>query len=221
LNASQIKDIKQIFAKIDKEIHLVCVCGNHDVGDQPTSYTINSYVSNFGDDYFTFWVGGCKFLVLNSQFYKNDSQCKDLSEKQSIWLEEEIEKTKKEKPQHFVIFSHIPPFLLEEDEHNEYFNIEKSCRKKLLDQIKSAKASHWFCGHYHENKLTKTKDGLEIIITAAVGTNIIRNPNEDVLGLKAIEGMVLTNNYSGYRLVKVTKSNITHEFLNLKESPKF
>lgn len=37
----QIKDFKKVFSRVKSEIPLVCVCGNHDVGDTPTVETIN------------------------------------------------------------------------------------------------------------------------------------------------------------------------------------
>src|SRR4051812_24606349 len=52
---NQVRDFKKIFSKIDKSIDLVCVCGNHDVGDRPSSKTVSSYKEQFGDDYFAFW----------------------------------------------------------------------------------------------------------------------------------------------------------------------
>lgn len=39
----QIKDFKTIFSAVDPEIPLVCVCGNHDVGDSPTVETVTKY----------------------------------------------------------------------------------------------------------------------------------------------------------------------------------
>lgn len=55
---AQFADFKMAFQQLDPEIPLVCVCGNHDIGDQPTVETIARYRSNYGDDYYSFWVGG-------------------------------------------------------------------------------------------------------------------------------------------------------------------
>ncbi len=52
----QIKSFKEVFDKLDESIKLVCVCGNHDVGNKPTPETINMYRSDFGFDFFSFWV---------------------------------------------------------------------------------------------------------------------------------------------------------------------
>merc|ERR1712118_638404 len=35
LREQQIADFKKAFSVIDKDIPLVCLCGNHDVGDRP------------------------------------------------------------------------------------------------------------------------------------------------------------------------------------------
>ena len=55
---AQLKDFKAVFKELDPDIPLVCLCGNHDAGDQPTVESIAKYRSNYGDDYYSFWVGG-------------------------------------------------------------------------------------------------------------------------------------------------------------------
>ena len=67
----QIRDFKRICSGIDPHIPLVCLCGNHDVGDRPTVKTLATYGKHFGDDYFSFWVGGVRFLALNTQLYRD------------------------------------------------------------------------------------------------------------------------------------------------------
>lgn len=54
----QVKTFKDLFAQLHSDVPLVCVCGNHDVGDTPTRESVVEYRNNFGDDYFTFWKGG-------------------------------------------------------------------------------------------------------------------------------------------------------------------
>lgn len=43
LKQKQIDDFKRIYSQIDSSIPLICVCGNHDVGDTPTPKTIQKY----------------------------------------------------------------------------------------------------------------------------------------------------------------------------------
>ena len=69
----QERSFKKTFKDLDSSIPLVCVCGNHDVGNTPTLDSIRHYRDKFGDDYFSFWVGGVKFIVINSQYYKDGS----------------------------------------------------------------------------------------------------------------------------------------------------
>ena len=54
----QVKTFKELFTQLHSDIPLICVCGNHDVGDTPTRENVEEYRNNFGDDYFTFWKGG-------------------------------------------------------------------------------------------------------------------------------------------------------------------
>jgi len=56
---------------LDPDIKLVCVCGNHDIGNEPTAVTVQNYRREFGPDFFSFWTGGVKFVVLNSQYFKS------------------------------------------------------------------------------------------------------------------------------------------------------
>eukprot|EP00088_Acartia_fossae_P001368 TRINITY_DN10528_c0_g1_i9.p1 TRINITY_DN10528_c0_g1~~TRINITY_DN10528_c0_g1_i9.p1 ORF type:complete len:187 (+),score=25.52 TRINITY_DN10528_c0_g1_i9:42-602(+) len=78
IRASQVRDLKAEFANLDPEIPMICLCGNHDVGNSPTHQTIAEYRSNFGDDYFYFSFKGVFFIVLNSQFYEDSSNVQDL-----------------------------------------------------------------------------------------------------------------------------------------------
>ena len=55
LREAQIADLKKTLDELDPEIKLVCICGNHDVGDEPTKETIDEYKKEFGDDYMSFW----------------------------------------------------------------------------------------------------------------------------------------------------------------------
>jgi hypothetical protein len=75
---------------LDPSIRPICVCGNHDIGNTPTTETIEQYTKEFGSDYFSFWIGGCKFISVNSQFYQDDSATVDLHAKMDEWLDAEL-----------------------------------------------------------------------------------------------------------------------------------
>jgi hypothetical protein len=65
LYARQLSDFKEHMNQIDLDIPLICLCGNHDVGNRPTLDTIKEWGTHFGDDYFSFWIGGIKCIILN------------------------------------------------------------------------------------------------------------------------------------------------------------
>uniref|UniRef100_T1IS27 Calcineurin-like phosphoesterase domain-containing protein n=1 Tax=Strigamia maritima TaxID=126957 RepID=T1IS27_STRMM len=74
MREEQEHDFKTVFSQLSSEIPLVCVCGNHDIGNTPSRQTVSAYRSSFGDDFFSFWVGGVFFIVLNSQYYWDSSE---------------------------------------------------------------------------------------------------------------------------------------------------
>lgn len=70
---AQEQDFIKVFKELDPVVPLVCVCGNHDVGNTPTPKAIQNFRDKFGDDYFTFYCGGVMFIVLNSQYFEDPS----------------------------------------------------------------------------------------------------------------------------------------------------
>jgi len=192
-------DFKKVFAGL--EIPLVCVCGNHDVGNTPTPATIAGWKSSFGDDYFSFWCGGVFFIVLNSQYYEDSSKTKQLAEAQEVWLEEQLEVVRREKPQHAVVLQHIPWFLEDPDEDKQYFNMDQPLRQEMLEKFHSAGIRYIFCGHYHRNAGGFYKD-LEEVVTSAVGAQ-------------------LGEAGQGYRVVKVLEDRLVHHYYRLGQGPSY
>jgi len=194
----QIKDLKEVFQEIQLDIPLICVCGNHDVGNSPTSESLKNYRSDFGDDYFTFWVGGVYFIVINSQFYEDASNVPTEDQLHTEWLDNQLATIKTNKCTQAVIFQHIPWFITDPYEENQYFNINKEKRLEMLSKFHEAGIRYIFCGHYHRNAGGKFKD-LELITTSAIGCQL----GEDK---------------SGIRIVKVTKNNIEHKYYGLDDT---
>jgi serine/threonine-protein phosphatase CPPED1 len=56
IQARQNEDFQATWEELHPDIALVCLCGNHDVGNRPTKATIERFASTFGDDYLAFWV---------------------------------------------------------------------------------------------------------------------------------------------------------------------
>uniref|UniRef100_A0A914W9M8 Calcineurin-like phosphoesterase domain-containing protein n=1 Tax=Plectus sambesii TaxID=2011161 RepID=A0A914W9M8_9BILA len=202
----QVRDFKAVLADLHPEIKPVCICGNHDVGDVPTPDSVEQYRNDFGDDYFSFWCGGVKFITVNSQFYHDDSQTLELSRRQQRWLDEELADSRPRK--HLVGFQHIPPFVNHRDEEPvEVFGVpslsfnfaNKKRRYDYLDKLKKAGMMKLFCGHYHRN--AGGFDGeLGVVVTSAVGCQ-------------------LGDDDHGMRVVRVLDDRIEHEYFSLDSMP--
>ena len=160
---------------------------------------VNLYTLDFGDDFFSFWHGGVHFIVINSQYYENSSQTQDLSDEQEAWLTNQLEESATQGAVHTVVFQHIPWFLKDVEEEKDYFNIEKTLRKKMLNKFHDAGVSKIFCGHYHRNAGGWFKD-LEVVVTSAIGYELGDDPH-------------------GMRIVKVNMSDISHEYHSLVSFP--
>jgi len=196
---AQQRDFKEVFQELKNEIPLVCVCGNHDVGNTPTQETIAAYRSKYGDDYFTFWIGGVLFIVINSQLYYDHSECTEEFEKQEKWLDEQLEICASKQCTHCVMFQHIPWFTNDRDEDDQYFNVPKVQRSRLLAKLKGAGVKHVFSGHYHRNA-GGFDDDLEMVVTSAIGCQI-------------------GDDKSGMRLVRVSEQKIDHKYYSLSDWP--
>ncbi len=87
LREKQYKDFVKLFKLLDPRVKLICVCGNHDMGDIPCREAVQVYRRQFGQDYFAFWVGGVKFVVLNSQYIFAPDGVPEETEKQWRWMD--------------------------------------------------------------------------------------------------------------------------------------
>jgi len=192
IRTKQEKDLKEVFSNLTAEIPMICVCGNHDVGNSPTQETIERYKQNWGDDRFCFAFKGVFFIVLNSQFYQDSTNVPELYKEHEEWLEKVLEMEERKKCNHTVVFQHIPWFLQQPDEADQYFNVDSALRKKKLDQFYAAGIRKIFCGHYHRNAGGFYKD-LEVVVTSAIGCQI--GPDQH-----------------GMRIVKIKEKEIQHDY---------
>lgn len=205
IRARQEADLKQVYRGLDPSVPMICVCGNHDVGNVPTPASIERYKDSFGDDYFSFYKHGCAFLVLQSQFYEDASLVQEQYREHEAWLEEQLKLAKERKVTHIVIFQHIPWFLKDWAEGKDYFNIEKELRLRKLEQFHQAGVKKIFCGHYHRNAGGIYKE-LEVVVTSAIGCQIADSSS----GEKDEHGM---------RVVTVRKAGIEHKYHPLAAFP--
>ncbi|XP_022372410.1 serine/threonine-protein phosphatase CPPED1 isoform X1 [Enhydra lutris kenyoni] len=193
----QTADLQRVLARVDRDIPLVLVSGNHDVGNTPTPETVAEFQRTWGDDYFSFWVGGVLFLVLNSQFWYDASRCPALKQAQDQWLDQQLSVAGRRHCQHAVVFQHIPLFLHSIDEDDDYFNLTKSVRKEVANKLTRAGVTAVFSGHYHRNA-GGTYQNLDMVVSSAIGCQL----GQDTHGL---------------RVVVVTAEKIIHRYYSLDE----
>uniref|UniRef100_A0A1A8FTU7 Serine/threonine-protein phosphatase CPPED1 n=2 Tax=Nothobranchius korthausae TaxID=1143690 RepID=A0A1A8FTU7_9TELE len=198
----QERDLKAALKGTDPSIPLVFVSGNHDLGNTPTPSSVEQYCSAWGDDYFSFWVGGVLCLVLNSQLFYDASACPQLQEAQETWLEAQLSRASSSssvepKPKHLLVFQHIPLYLKNPDEEDDYFNLQREVRLNLMDRFKRAGVKAVFAGHYHRNA-GGCHDGLDMVVSSAIGCQL----GEDTHGV---------------RVVVVTAESIVHRYHSLEQ----
>ena len=213
----QNKDWKRTWDDVHPDIALVCVCGNHDVGNRPTRADIERFTSAFGDDYLAFWVSPtlnslCKSsasslltshcqayrtynIVVNSNLFSDPSGAFDLYEEQLEWLEDRLKYAQSQQASHIFVFGHHPWFLYHDDETAEdlkgqecpfpiewgpppangptgfpdsYFPIPLERRRKVLQLFEQYKVTAAFSGHFHQNLISKSSFGMDMIITSSL-----------------------------------------------------
>ncbi|VDO07130.1 unnamed protein product [Rodentolepis nana] len=200
----QIADLKSAFVEIVPDIPIFTLPGNHDVGSSPCSADIEDYKSHWGDDYYSFWCGKVKIIVINSQLYFNSENCKTGSEAQDTWLNAELCSQENQNAEKIIVFQHIPLFRMSSDEDDDYFVIPKGTREDLMNRYYKAGIRHVFSGHVHYNVMGSWRPegsnstSLENITTSAVCFQ-------------------LGDDKPGLRVVHVTPTNLTHKYFSFDE----
>nr|CAB3233494.1 serine/threonine-protein phosphatase CPPED1-like [Phallusia mammillata] len=204
----QYASVQASFSRTNKNIPIFVASGNHDVGNVPTNETRDIYNQEFGDEYYTFWVGGVFYIVIDSQYLFDDSLTPERSAAQETWFTSVLQKAKNSSCKHVVLFMHIPLFLDNVDEEDNYFSIKKADRVLLLNKFADAGIKTVFHGHYHRQaggEWSRTnEDGTEHTIQVVVSSAI---------------GCQLGNQQSGINIVKVTENNISHTYYPMSEIP--
>lgn len=204
----QVQDFKDVFNEMHPDIALICVCGNHDIGNRPTPETISRFQKDFGDEYLAFWANGTYNIILNNVLFNNPDGAMDIFEDQLKWLEDRLQYANKFRAAQIFVYAHHPWFLYHEEEedadlkggipipsewiedesHEElqnivmpdaYFHVPKMQRKIALDLFRQYNVTACFCGHYHQNVVKKTSWGMDMIVTGPIGMLLESTSNKD------------------------------------------
>lgn len=225
----QIKDWKEVWARLDEDIALVCLCGNHDVGNRPTAESIQKWTSAFGSDYLAFWINGTYNIGMNNCIFNDPSGAMHLYEEQLAWLEERLEYASARKASQIFVYSHYPWFITHEDEEDAtmssastpptgwgaegskfpdyYFNIPVEYRKVVLNLFRKYNVKACFSGHFHQNVVNKTSWGMDMIITGPLSM-MLHSTSQAIANEQQTIGM---------RVVDVDKDSFQHEFIPLEK----
>jgi len=182
-DAAEITEYKRILHELDPSIPAYYVAGNHDVGNVPTSASLAGFRASLGPDYYTFSVNGILGVVLDSNLIRSPQRDTKAAEQQEEWLRKTLASARSNPNEQVVVFQHIPYFIHDPNEAEDYFNIPMPARRKYLDLLENAGVKYVFAGHLHRNVVGK--DGpLTETVTGAVG-------------------MPLGHSLSGFRIVTV------------------
>jgi serine/threonine-protein phosphatase CPPED1 len=196
---AQIEEYLRITHNHDQGIPLYSVAGNHDVGSNPTPESLAAYRQTFGKDYYSFRNGPMEGIVLNSSIIQHPEKVMDEEVKQREWLEEELKRATAEHVQWIVVFQHIPWFLHNSEEPDQYFNIPREARNRYLKILKESGVRYDFAGHFHQNSVGKD-DSFEMVTTGPIG-----KPLGDAT--------------SGIRIVSVSEHGLCHRYYGLGNLP--
>ena len=216
----QNEDFQKIWAKLHPDIALVCLCGNHDVGNRPTPRSIARFRAAYGDEYLAFWVNGTYNIVLNNVLFIDPSGAKRIYNAQLRWLEDRLKYAQDHQAKQVFVFAHHPWFLYDEEEDPEsltgaspypkewkstpkknapnddipsfpdsYFSMPKRYRFHALDLFRKYSVTACFSGHFHQNLLSKTTWGMDMIITAPLSVVFESSGKEDYQE-KKMEAMI-------------------------------
>ncbi|SPE35532.1 Metallophosphoesterase [Candidatus Sulfopaludibacter sp. SbA6] len=198
-NDAQAAEYKRIASKLDRKIRLFNVAGNHDVENEPTRETLAKYRKRFGPDFYTFRVGDIAGFVLDSSLEQHPQNVPEEAARMAAWLRTELAKARSEGGKHLIVFQHIPLFLTDPNEADQYFNIPGETRQRYLKLLHEFGVHQVFAGHYHRN--SEGRDGdLEMITTGPVG-------------------MPLETAKSGMRIATVSDTGVSHRYYDFGELP--
>jgi 3',5'-cyclic AMP phosphodiesterase CpdA len=165
-NAEQIAEYQRVAKQLDRAIPLYNVAGNHDVGNEPTPESLAAYRKKFGPDFYVFRHENFLGIVLDSSLIQHPKNAQEEADKQYRWLEAELKKIRP--GTRVAIFQHIPWFLKEPDEPDDYFNIPLGPRTRYLELFEHYKVEYCFAGHYHRNASGETPN-FHVTTTGPVG----------------------------------------------------
>jgi DNA repair exonuclease SbcCD nuclease subunit len=195
----QIRIYREIMRGVDRGIPVYNVAGNHDLGNQPDAAALGRYRRAFGKDYYAFDAGGLRGLVLDSNLIKAPQNAPDDAAAQERWLVAELQRAQRDKVAQILVFQHIPYFVFDPQEPEEYDNLPPAARERILKLFREYGVKYVFAGHRHGNACAHAGE-LTMVTTGPVG--------------KPFHG-----NASGFRVVRVAGGAVESRYYELGAIP--
>lgn len=242
VQARQNADFKEVWNDLHEDLPLVCMCGNHDVGNRPNAASIERYTSEFGDDYLSFWANGSYNIVLNTSLFSDPSDAVELYDRQLEWIQDRLQYANDNGATHIFVFGHHAWFLYDENETPEsmdgkspipppadflppiadsYFHIPIERRKPMLDLFRRHGVTACFAGHFHQNMTSKTSWGMPMITTGPLSvvlesTGIPKDFTEPKKrGIRIVRVVNESDGGGGDEEKKKKSGTFEHEFMAL------
>ena len=186
----------EVAATLDKTIPLYNVAGNHDYvpGDMKS---LAWYQARFGAPWYAFEHKRCLFVIFESTMVKAGSEDDPVYRWQMQWLEQTLRAAQDKHYDHITVYTHYSLALRRADEDDEYFNLPKARRMRLLEMFHTYGVEAVFSGHFHHNAYVRDGE-LELITTSSSGI--------------ALEQMGQPKDPLGFRVVKVRPGRLQHEY---------
>ncbi len=146
--------------------------GNHDIPDPLKASGVTNFTGVFGKEYDSVVVNGWKIIAINSQYCRPTDE-KALYDAQVEWFRNELESAKSAGLRS-IVASHVPPFVKQFEEKDEYFNFPTELRKTYLDYLIANDATFYLAGHTHTT-LERQYLGLPILNAETTSQNFDRH----------------------------------------------
>ncbi|MBP1540210.1 MAG: metallophosphoesterase [Prevotella sp.] len=186
---------KEYISKINKNIKVYHVPGNHDIQSLEKE-DIDYYHQHLGPSNFCFHHENCAFIGLNSMYFWPERGSNEHERVQYDWLIEQLEAARKCRFK--FIFAHIPFFINEYREKEDYFTIREPMRTKYMETFRRYGVNAVFCGHKHNQFVSKSED-IDVVTCGAVGLPL--------------------GGFHGMNLIKVFPDSYSFEYIALDKFP--
>jgi serine/threonine-protein phosphatase CPPED1 len=199
-NQNQWNDYLTVSDNIEAPLYEVM--GNHEGW---SASGVEKFKSRFKqNDFYSFTVKECQFIVLNSWYLKFPDQNPLAANEQKQFLTSVLQDHAASKFR--VILMHFPVYLQSPDEQEAYFNLPPDQRKWLLDVALKNKVKIILTGHNHRNSQVTYNDSLSIITTGSVSKPLGMNSDS-------------TPSVRGFRIIDINLGTgaVSQEFVPLDE----